>query len=116
MKPEKCRLLSRRVPFVGHTLSAQGVYTVPDKVSAVKYWPLPTNVSELSVFLKKIIYYRKFIPDFATPASPLFQLVEKLRNFVWDNDCQRSFNLTLKQVCCCCGGHVYQVARSVRLS
>ena len=99
VKPEKCRLLPPRVPFVGHILSTQGVSTDPEKVSAVKSWPAPTNVSELRVFLGKIGYYRKFIPDFATLASPLFQLEEKGRNFVWSSDCQRSFD-TLKQALC----------------
>ena len=72
VKPEKCRVLPQRVPFVGHIFSVQGVSTDREKVSAVKSWPSPTSVSELRVFLEKIGYYRKFIPDFATLASPLF--------------------------------------------
>ena len=56
-------------------------------------------MSELRVFLRKIGYYRKFIPGFATLASPLFQLEKKGRNFVWSSDCQRSFD-TLKQALC----------------
>ena len=98
-KPKKCCLLPRRVPFVRHILSVEGVSTDPGKVSAVKSWPPPTNVSELCVFLGKIGYYRKFILDFATVASPLFLLEEKRRNFVWSNDCQR-FLYALKQALC----------------
>ena len=56
-------------------------------------------MSELRIFLGKIGYYRKFIPDFATVASPLFFLEEKGINFVLSNDCQRSFD-TLKQALC----------------
>ena len=70
VKPEKCRVLPQRVPFVGHILSSQGVSTDPEKVSAVKSWPPLTNVSQLRVFLGKIGYYRKFIPDFAILADP----------------------------------------------
>lgn len=99
MKPEKCCLLPQHVPFVGHTLSAEGVSTDPEKVSAVKSWPPPTNVSELLVFLGRIGYYRKFILDFASVASPLFLPEEKGRNFVRSNDCQRSFD-ALKQALC----------------
>ena len=36
VKPEKCCRLPQRVPFVGHILSAEGVSTDPEKVSAVK--------------------------------------------------------------------------------
>ena len=99
MKPEKCRVLPQHVPFVGHILSPQGVSTDPEKISAVKSWPPPTNVSQLRVFLRKIAYYRKFIPDFATLAGPLFQLGEKGRNFVWSNASQKSFDI-LKQALC----------------
>ena len=53
MKPEKCCLLPQRVPFVGHILSAEGVSTDPEKVSAVESWPPPTNVSELRVFWER---------------------------------------------------------------
>ena len=70
VKPEKCRVLPQPVPFVGHILSSQGVSRDPEKVSAVKSWPPSTNVSQLRVFLGKIGYYRKFIPDFATLAAP----------------------------------------------
>lgn len=98
-KPEKCCLLPQRVPFVGHMLSAKGVSTDPEKVSAVKSWPPPTNVSELHDFLGKISYYRKFIGDFATVASPLFLLEEKGTNYVWSTDCQRSFD-ALRQALC----------------
>lgn len=67
----------------------------PKQLSVVKSWPLLTNVFELRVFLGKIGYYRKFIPDFATLAAMLFPLGEKGYNFVWSNSCQKSFN-TLK--------------------
>ena len=77
VKPEKCCLLPRRLPFVKHILSAEGVSTDPEKVSAVKSWPPTTNVSELRVFQGKNSYYRKFISDFATVASPLFLLEKK---------------------------------------
>lgn len=77
VKPEKCRVLLQCALFVGHILSTQGVSTDPEKVSAVKCWPPPTNVSQLHVFLGKIGYYRKFISDFATLAASLFQFEER---------------------------------------
>ena len=36
VKPEKCCLLPRCVPFVVHILSAEGVSTDPEKVSTLK--------------------------------------------------------------------------------
>ena len=78
-----CESLDRALTLIaGHILSVQGVSTVPEKVSPVKSWPPPTNVSPLRVFLVKIGYCRKFIPDFVTLAGPLFQREEKGWTFV----------------------------------
>ena len=71
-------------PFVGHIFSAQGVSTDPEKVSAVKSWPPPTNVPQLRVFQGKIGYYRKFIPDFATLAAPPLPTRGKGTEALWE--------------------------------
>ena len=47
----------------------------------MKSWTLTSRVSQLKVFLRTLGYYRKFIPDFATLETPLFQLEKKGRNF-----------------------------------
>lgn len=52
-------------------------------------------MSEVRVLLAEIGYYRKFTPDFATLAAPLFKLEEKGRKFVWYIGRQKSFD-TLK--------------------
>lgn len=97
MKPEKCHLLPLSVPFVGHILSAHPILsTDPEKASALKFWPPPSNLSELRVFLGKIGYYRKLIPDCATLATPPFQLEETSRKF---DDCQNSYG-ALEQALC----------------
>ncbi|KRZ47111.1 Retrovirus-related Pol polyprotein from transposon 17.6 [Trichinella nativa] len=47
VKPEKCRLMKRRVAYLGHIISEKGIATDPSKASAVQEWPAPTCVSEL---------------------------------------------------------------------
>ena len=36
MKPSKCTLLQKEVPFLGHIVSHRGVSTDPEKVKAVR--------------------------------------------------------------------------------
>ena len=91
LHPAKCRLLSRETEFLGHVVSARGVATNPAKVAAVQEWPTPENVGELRSFLGLASYYRRFVKDFATLASPLHRLTDKDRPFVWDTSCTTAF-------------------------
>ena len=42
-------------------------------------------------FLGHAGFYRRFIKDFSKIAKPLYKLLEKDAKFVWDEDCQKSF-------------------------
>lgn len=92
LNPAKCRLLTRETAFLGHIVSARGVATDPAKVTAVKDWPTPANVSELRSFLGLGSYYRRFIRDFASIASPLHRLTNLGQPFLWDDTCTVAFN------------------------
>ena len=50
LKPSKCSFFQRRVSFLGHVISEEGLEMQPDKVEAVRDWPTPRNVSELKSF------------------------------------------------------------------
>jgi hypothetical protein len=50
VKLKKCRFAQQEIHYLGHILSAQGVRTDPEKVSAVMQWPTPTTVRELRGF------------------------------------------------------------------
>ena len=67
----KCSLFQRRVSFLGHVLSGDGIEVQAEKVKAVRDWPVPKNISELRSYLGMVSYYRKFIPGFANIAAPL---------------------------------------------
>ena len=44
LKPSKCRILQKRVSFLGYVVSETGVGTDPEKIEAVRNWPVPTNL------------------------------------------------------------------------
>ena len=97
LSPNKCKLFQREVVFLGHIVSETGVSTDPEKVRAVKEWPVPRNVHELRSFLGTASYYRKFCKSFCDIARPLHKLTEKQNAFVWTVECNSAFN-ELKRV------------------
>ncbi|GFU01375.1 retrovirus-related Pol polyprotein from transposon 17.6 [Trichonephila clavipes] len=88
----QCHLLRREVAYLGHIISAEGVRTDPDKISAVKDWNCPTDVHQLRGFLGLCTYYRKFVKNFSTIARLLHKLTEVKQKFIWTGDCNNAFN------------------------
>ena len=56
-KFNKCEFWLSRVGFLGHVVSADGIYVDPHKVEAVANWEQPTTVTEVRSFLGLAWYY-----------------------------------------------------------
>ncbi|KAK7925153.1 hypothetical protein WMY93_007463 [Mugilogobius chulae] len=78
IKLKKCCFFQHQVKYLGHVVSAEGVATDPDKISAVAKWKCPENVQELKSFLGFASYYRRFVPGFSQIAAPLNNLAAEL--------------------------------------
>ncbi|GFY16361.1 retrovirus-related Pol polyprotein from transposon 412 [Trichonephila clavipes] len=96
LNPSKCKFFQKEVNYLGHIISAEGVRTDPEKVSAVKNWKRPENLRELRSFLGLCTYYRKFVKGFSNIARPLHRLTESKQKFQWTKECEDSF-LQLKE-------------------
>ena len=88
---KKCCLFQRRVNFLGHVLTEDGIEVQPDKAAAVENWPLPRNLTELRSFVGLCSYYRRFISGFASMAAPLHELTRKNVRFNWGQEQDAAF-------------------------
>lgn len=91
LQPGKCQLLRKKVHYLGHVISRDGVSTDPSKTEKVSNWPTPTSSRDVQQFLGLASYYRRFVRDFATIAKPLHRLTERTADFCWTPQCQDAF-------------------------
>ncbi|KAI2646936.1 Retrotransposon-like protein 1 [Labeo rohita] len=75
-KLEKCAFHQHTTTFLGFVISAQGVAMDPQKLEAVRLWPLPTSLKQLQCFLGFANFYRRFIRGFSSTAAPLTALTK----------------------------------------
>ncbi|KAL0540359.1 hypothetical protein IC582_024596 [Cucumis melo] len=95
-KFSKCDFWLKKVSFLGHVVSSEGVSVDPANIEAITSWPRPSTVSEIRSFLGLAGYYRRFVENFSRIASPLSQLTRKETPFFWSPACESSFQ-ELKQ-------------------
>jgi hypothetical protein len=75
LKGKKCNFFKPQVKYLGHIISPKGIATDPEKIDVVKGWPRPETLKDLRSFLGFASYYRRFVPQFANIARPLYQLI-----------------------------------------
>ena len=74
--PEKCVFFKKSCNYLGHRISAAGISPLPEKIEAIKEYPVPRTLKDLRAFLGLSSYYRKFIERYAEIATPLHNLTQ----------------------------------------
>lgn len=91
LNTKKCHFGSTTIKVLGHLVNKDGIQPDPDKISAVLNFPRPLRAKELRSFLGLASYFRRFIRNFATIASPLHKLLASTAPFDWNHQCEAAF-------------------------
>ena len=100
-KPKKCQFAMTQCVYLGHVVGGGRVGLEPSKVEAIQSFAVPTTKRGVRSFLGITGYYRRFIPEFATIAAPLTDLVRKNcpNKVKWTKQCEEAFD-QLKTLLC----------------
>lgn len=91
LKKKKCSFMVEEVVYLGQKINCHGIQPVQEKVRAITEAPAPKNVSEVRAYLGMINYYQKYLPNLSTILAPLHSLLEKGKDWKWNEKHQESF-------------------------
>ena len=100
LKPSKCHFIRQSVEYLGYIITPEGLKPNPRLTMAVSKFPIPESVSQVRQFLGLTSYYRRFIKQFASIATPLHALTRKDVQFRWSQECQYAFDCLKDKLTC----------------
>jgi hypothetical protein len=92
-KLSKCSFYQKKIHYLGHIISEDGIAVDPEKIEAIREWSVLKNVTKIRSFMGLVGYYRRFIEGFSKIAHPITSLQRKGVKFQWTMNCEKSFHL-----------------------
>lgn len=89
---DKSEFLRKEVSYLGHVVTPEGVRPNPDKITAIKNFPIPKTQKEIKSFLGLLGYYRRFIKNLAKITKPLTRCLKKDGKIIHDQEFVNCFN------------------------
>ena len=87
----KCEVGVSSMVYMGDVLSGEGLKISDRRVEAIVKSPPPRNQSEVRSFLGSTQFCAKFIPNFASISSPLWDLTKKGAKWKWGDHEEKAF-------------------------
>lgn len=98
-KKNKTQLAVKRILYLGHEISEEGIEISKDKVTAIQNMEKPNNKKELQVFLGMINYLSRFLPNMSKETEVLRNLLKNDTCWKWDSNEEYCF-IRLKSLIC----------------
>ncbi len=72
----ECEFGVETLPFLGHTIPADRMLRIGEKVAEIRNFPVPHSLNQLRRFLGMINFYQRFLPNSACTLLPLTELMK----------------------------------------
>jgi hypothetical protein len=91
LNSSKCYFATKCITFLGHLVSNEGTKLNPGKTNAMLHFLKPRMVINVKSFLILTWYYQNYVQGYSQLVVPLFELIKKDIDFVWNLSCQQAF-------------------------
>ena len=89
----------RNVLFAWRKLFSKGIEVDEERVKSIKEWPTPKSITKVRSFQGLASFYRHFVKDFSTIATPVTEIVKKNVGFHWGSDQENAFAIIKERLC-----------------
>jgi len=96
---KKCTFCMEKVVFLDYVVSTKGIEVDEEKVKAIKEWPTPKGITKVRSFHGLASFYRCFVKDFSTIATPLTEIIKKNVEFHRGSDQANAFATIKERLC-----------------
>jgi hypothetical protein len=78
--------------LLGHNVSKEGVRIDPERVKGIMEIPLPFSRKDIQSFFGRIIFVRRFVPNIADIAKPIYDMLKKDHDLKWSDEAKKAFD------------------------
>ena len=82
-----------QVTFLGRVIDGKTKTTKEESIEKVRSIQRPNDITSLRKFTGLTGHFRTFIPNYVKIVRPLYRLKQKDTPFIWDKNCEESFNV-----------------------
>ena len=87
----KCFFFQKKLKYLGHIIPNKTISLDPDRISAIKNIPAPTNVKTLRKFIGMVQFCSDYCNKLNIVLAPLYDNLKKKSKFEWSSACQEEF-------------------------
>jgi hypothetical protein len=91
LNPKKSHFAMEEGKILGHIVSKEGIKIDPERVKAIQRIEIPRNKKFIQYFIGKIIFLRRFIPNFAEIIKLITDMLKKNAEIKWIPEAKESF-------------------------
>ncbi|MEL7308806.1 MAG: RNase H-like domain-containing protein, partial [Pseudomonadota bacterium] len=91
---EKCDFTATSIKLLGHIIENGSKRPDPERMEALRQYPIPQTMAELNRLLGLLAYYSKWICDFSNKVRPLLN-AQKEKKFPLNNECTTAISILM---------------------